>query len=160
MSITISLTGLGDLVIDERVAGSPLVTLDGAGNIQVTGRTQQNYPTISSSPNKAKNLLVSTVLTQAKLDLLEAYHDEQELNGEDGNLIFTNTEFSITAAQLAIGNREQVGATITTTGINKYHYRFRGLLILPPDYFSPLSIGSNSLGSRYPVTFQVEELWN
>jgi hypothetical protein len=160
MSLTISLTGLDDLVINERVEGSPLITIDGVGNLQVTGRTQQNYPVTTSSPNKAKNLLVSTVLTQAKLDLLELYHDEQELNGEDGNLIFTNTEFSITAAQLAIGNREQVGATITTTGINKYHYRFRGLLILPPDYFSPLSIGSNSLGARYPVTFQVEELWN
>ena len=153
MPITLTgITGLDNLVIDEREQGSPMVTLAGIGNTSIEGRTALNYPRLTSSPVKPKNLVIECLMTQAKLDLFELYIDAQE-DDDRGKIIVQNTEFTITESQLALGNRSQVGPTITTTGINKVHYQFYGVIILPGDYFTPMDI------PRYTVSFEIEELW-
>lgn len=161
MAITLTgITGLSDLVIDERQGGNALITPAIIGSSSIVSRSNLNYPQVTASAVKPFNFDVNCVLTQSKLDLLQSYYDAQEYDGERGNILIQNTEFSITATQLAAGNRTQVGSTIATTGIDKYHYQFYGVLVFPGDYFSTLSLGSNSLGARYEVSFTVEELWD
>lgn len=161
MAITLTgIAGLDDLVITERQAGSPLITPAIIGNTSIDSRSALGYPSATASAVKPDNFVVSAVFTQAQLDLFQSYLDAQELDDERGNILVQNTEYTITASQLAIGNRTQVGSAVTGTGITKYFYQFYGLLIVGGDYFNPLKLGSNSGGNRYEVNFTIEELWN
>jgi hypothetical protein len=146
-------TGLDPLILFRVPPGARrLFTLNGQGNAQVTGFTNQGFPIVTSTAVKAFEFTLQTVVTSTELVLFRQYLYEQDSNDE--SLILKNETFRINADELALGNRDPVGSALDKGGINTYFYETYTLLIVPGDYVEPLA------GDYSIITATFQELWN
>jgi hypothetical protein len=149
------ITGLSNLVFFRVPPGARrLFTSSAQGNVEVTEFSSLGYPIAVSTGVKPFRIGLQTVITSSELALFRQYQYEQDSNGERGNLRIRNEAFRINEDQLALGNRTQVGSALAKDGINTYFYESYVLMLVPGDYYEPLS------GDYFVLTCDFLELWN